>query len=242
MYSRDADSFGDDDEHRHHHSHPASRARGAFQVQTASMAATLFVTSTTTALFFVVQGTAPPGYAFFLAASTGVGAIFGVSLMAWAIRRSGRPSLAVLLLAGAILGSGPGVSSCGVSVSGVVPVGRPRVGPRWAPLESTGIIPDGPSPNQPRSSVGSTPDIDPGSTSDRHQADPVSTANRPRSFSGSPSRRPFSPSTVAVGFRRASVSSGWVVGSRASAQDSRAAGAGVEVVVSAHAYGRAGLR
>jgi len=101
------------------------------QVQTASMAATLFVTSTTTALFFVVQGTAPPGYAFFLAASTGVGAIFGVSLMAWAIRRSGRPSLAVLLLAGVI----------GVSLFVMTAVGGTEVSGAVARHESMGFRP-----------------------------------------------------------------------------------------------------
>jgi len=75
------------------------------QVQSATTATTLFVMSSTTAITFLVQGSAPVDYAFFLAFMTGVGAIFGKIIIGWVVKKFRRPSFIIFLLGGIILAS-----------------------------------------------------------------------------------------------------------------------------------------
>merc|ERR1712151_943259 len=63
------------------------------QVQSATTATTLFVMSTSTCLAFLVDGTAPPDYAFWLAFATSLGAVVGKALIGWVIKRFRRPSV-----------------------------------------------------------------------------------------------------------------------------------------------------
>lgn len=72
------------------------------KVQSATTGTTLFVVSTSTALAFLVQGIAPKGYALFLAASTGIGALSGKAVVGWLVKRSGHESLLSFILGGII--------------------------------------------------------------------------------------------------------------------------------------------
>mmetsp|Transcript_136879 Transcript_136879/g.355298 ORF Transcript_136879/g.355298 Transcript_136879/m.355298 type:complete len:778 (-) Transcript_136879:33-2366(-) len=75
------------------------------QVQSSTTGTTLFVMSTSTALAFIVQGVAPPGYALFFASATGLGAIAGKACIGWLVKRLRRPSLSAFLLGGIISAS-----------------------------------------------------------------------------------------------------------------------------------------
>jgi len=69
------------------------------QVQMASMGLTLFVMSSTTALFYIVQGMVLPDYSLFLAGATAVGAVVGRKVVSWLVRTVVRPSTLMLSLA-----------------------------------------------------------------------------------------------------------------------------------------------
>merc|ERR1712187_215868 len=75
------------------------------QGQSATTATTLFVMSSSTAIAFLVQGSAPFDYAIFLASATGVGAVFGKVVVGWVVKKFRRPSLIIFLLGGIILAS-----------------------------------------------------------------------------------------------------------------------------------------
>merc|ERR1712107_765625 len=61
--------------------------------------------SSSTAIAFLVQGSAPFDYAAFLACATGVGAVFGKIVVGWVVKKFRRPSLIIFLLGGIILAS-----------------------------------------------------------------------------------------------------------------------------------------
>merc|ERR1712176_1175040 len=72
------------------------------QVQSATTATTLFVMSTSTCIAFLVAGTAPPDFSFWLAFATGLGAVFGKAVIGWLVKKFRRPSLIMFLLGGII--------------------------------------------------------------------------------------------------------------------------------------------
>mmetsp|Transcript_104290 Transcript_104290/g.301710 ORF Transcript_104290/g.301710 Transcript_104290/m.301710 type:complete len:690 (+) Transcript_104290:88-2157(+) len=69
------------------------------QVQSATTGAMLLIMSTSTAISFLVAGTAPLDYAAFLACCTGCGAVFGKAVVTAIIKKFNRPSLVMFLLA-----------------------------------------------------------------------------------------------------------------------------------------------
>jgi len=75
------------------------------QVQAATTATTLMVMSTSTCLAFLVAGTIPIDYAFWLAFATGVGAVVGKAGIGYVVKKFRRPSAIMFLLGGIILAS-----------------------------------------------------------------------------------------------------------------------------------------
>lgn len=75
------------------------------QVVSATTATTLFIMSSSTALFFLVQGAAPADYTLFLALTAASGALLGTALIGWVVKRYRRPSLLMFLLAAIIAAS-----------------------------------------------------------------------------------------------------------------------------------------
>merc|ERR1712151_784576 len=75
------------------------------QVQSATTATTLFVMSSSTCIAFLVEGIAPLDYAIWLAFATGVGAVFGKSIIGYCVKKFRRPSLIMFLLGGIITAS-----------------------------------------------------------------------------------------------------------------------------------------
>merc|ERR1719454_4879 len=75
------------------------------QVQSATTATTLLVLSSSSALAFLVQGTAPVDYAIFLAAATACGAVVGKAVVGFLVKLYRRPSAIIFLLGGIILAS-----------------------------------------------------------------------------------------------------------------------------------------
>lgn len=67
------------------------------QVQSATTATTLFVMSTSTAIAFLVQGSATLDYSLWLGFATALGAVVG-----WVVKRTQRPSVIMFLLGGII--------------------------------------------------------------------------------------------------------------------------------------------
>jgi uncharacterized membrane protein YfcA len=72
------------------------------QVQSATTASTLFVLSSSVALVFLVQGTAPVDYALWLAGATASGAVIGKAIVGYIVKLYQRPSAIIFLLAGVI--------------------------------------------------------------------------------------------------------------------------------------------
>lgn len=87
------------------------------QVQSATTATTLFVMSSSTALAFLVGGIAPIDYAFYLASSTVVGAVFGKAVVGWIVKKYRRPSIIIFILGGIIT-----VSVVVLVISGIIDV------------------------------------------------------------------------------------------------------------------------
>jgi len=87
------------------------------QVQSATTATTLFVMSTSTCLAFLVAGTAPVDYAFWLAVATGLGAILGKAFIGYFVKKFRRPSMIIFLLGGIIA-----VSAIVMAVTGSIDV------------------------------------------------------------------------------------------------------------------------
>merc|ERR1719305_457608 len=75
------------------------------QVQSATTATTLSVLSSSTALAFLVQGSAPVDYALFMAFATASGAVIGKAVMGFLIKLYRRPSAIIFVLGGIILAS-----------------------------------------------------------------------------------------------------------------------------------------
>merc|ERR1719195_1027279 len=75
------------------------------QVQSATTGTTLFMLSTTTAISFIVAGSAQADYAFFLAFVTGLGALLGKAVIGYIVKKFQRPSVIMFLLAGIIITS-----------------------------------------------------------------------------------------------------------------------------------------
>eukprot|EP00933_Yihiella_yeosuensis_P034440 TRINITY_DN27924_c0_g1_i1.p1 TRINITY_DN27924_c0_g1~~TRINITY_DN27924_c0_g1_i1.p1 ORF type:complete len:347 (+),score=55.65 TRINITY_DN27924_c0_g1_i1:88-1041(+) len=72
------------------------------QVQSATTATTLFIMSSSTALAFLVQGTAPFDYAIFLGLFTALGAVVGKAVIGFVVKKTRRPSVIMFLLGGII--------------------------------------------------------------------------------------------------------------------------------------------
>lgn len=76
------------------------------QVQSATSASTLLITSSSSALFFcLAQGAAPLDYAGYLMGATALGSVVGKSLVNQLVARYKRPSLIISLLAALVGGS-----------------------------------------------------------------------------------------------------------------------------------------
>jgi len=75
------------------------------QVQSSTTASTLFVLSSSAAIAFLVQGTAPVDYALFLAVMTALGAVIGKSIIGFLVKLYRRPSAIIFLLGGIITAS-----------------------------------------------------------------------------------------------------------------------------------------
>jgi len=75
------------------------------QVQSATTATTLLVLSSSTAVTFLVQGSAPTDYAIFMAFATASGAVIGKAVMGFLIKLYRRPSAIIFVLGGIILAS-----------------------------------------------------------------------------------------------------------------------------------------
>lgn len=75
------------------------------QVQSSTTASTLFVLSSSAAIAFLVQGTAPVDYALFLAMMTALGAVIGKSIIGFLVKLYRRPSAIIFLLGGIITAS-----------------------------------------------------------------------------------------------------------------------------------------
>ncbi|CAK9053460.1 Sulfite exporter TauE/SafE family protein 3 [Durusdinium trenchii] len=72
------------------------------QVQSATTATTLFVMSTSTAIAFLVQGSATLDYSLWLGFATALGAVVGKAVVGWVVKRTQRPSVIMFLLGGII--------------------------------------------------------------------------------------------------------------------------------------------